>query len=814
MKRILITGLIFVLLMSSAAYGANPASQDTFELEGLHDEVTVHYDSFGIPHIYATNHHDLYMVQGYITAQDRWWQMEWSRHQAKGELASIMGESLVSTDVFLRTIGLKRNAEVDLTVLSEGALASMEAYAEGVNAWILDKEPGDLAMEYNFAAMLGAEMEIAPWEPLDAAAFAQAMAILFERSRLENELLKMGLIEVGGPLAPLLLMPEYNYDRDPLISEPGWQPSELPPAAAPEAGFALNLDGFRYPTMPIPMFEEFGSNSWAISGDLTESGFPILANDPHISQGNPSVWYEVGLHCVEFTADCNVDSYGYSLPGVPSFVIGHNNHIAWGMTVSGLDTIDIYTLELNPENPNQYMFEGEWLDMDIITETIEVANGDPVEIEVRMTRFGPVIHELVGFEQPMAARLVAGEPSTAIEAFYLIVQARNWDDFQAAVAQFDFAGQNFIYADVDGNIGVVSGGRIPIRVEGHDGTVPVPGIDSSFDWQGFVDPMDNPRLFNPEQGYIVSANNAFVRPEDFPTVITKYYAYGQRAARIETLIQESEVHNIERTIAIQNDTYDPMGPYLLPALADIDLGDADLNDARDWLLEWDMRNDADSSRAALYNAIWMHLVPLAFDELELAGGVPGGSREMFLMRGMLMGEHPLWQNAALGTNDSAELLTMAFRDAWEMLAEALGDDPDSWRWDALHISNAKHTPFGQLPAGENIGLDLVINDIYRTFNRQIGVPGGLDNINNQRWDARNGHFELDGAIVSMRMIVDFSDFDNSRFIHELGQSGDPFSPHFDDMNPLWATGAYHPYGFTPGAVEAITARTVIYTPAE
>jgi penicillin amidase len=310
----------------------------------------------------------------------------------------------------------------------------------------------------------------------------------------------------------------------------------------------------------------------------------------------------------------------------------------------------------------------------------------------------------------------------------------------------------------------------------------------------------------------VGANNAFVRPDDFPTIITRYYDYGQRAGRIETLIQQSEVHSMDTVTAIQNDTYNPMAPYLLPILADIEFDDPDLEAARDWLLEWDGRNDADSGGATLFNALWMYLVPLAFDELEPAGGVPGGTREMFLMRGMLAGDHPLWQNAELDTNDRHELLAMAFQSGYEYLVDELGPDFDSWRWDALHISYAQNTPFGRLPAGVNIGLDLMINDIYRTFNRQIGVPGGLENINNQRWDARNGDFQLDGAVVSMRMIVDFSDFDNSRFVHELGQSGDPFSPHFDDMSELWASGNYHPYAFTPQAVEAITERTLILTP--
>ena len=596
-KHVVFTILILLLMISVGIPGpasAQMSEAETVELPGLDGEVTVRYDGFGIPHIYATTAHDLFMTQGYVTAQDRWWQMEWSRRQANGELASIMGESLVSTDVFLRTIGLKRNAEEDLSVMSDEAFAALEAYADGVNAWIMDKEPGELATEYNFAAMLGADVEIEPWQPLDTVAFTQAMSILFERSNLEGELLKMGLIEAGGPLAPILLLPEFNYDRDPIIKEPGWQPEPMPAAAeAPAVAMTVpDLTGITVPT--LPMYEHFGSNSWVISGELTESGMPILANDPHISQGNPSVWYEVGIHCVELSEACNFDLYGYSLPGVPLLVVGHNQYYAWGLTVSVLDTIDVYTLEINPDNPHQYLFEDEWVDMTVYEETIEVANGDPVEVEVLETRFGPVIHELVGFEQPMAARMVAAEPSHGIDALYLGHQATSWEEFEEAVALFDLAGQNFAYADMDGNIGAISAGRIPIRVPGHDGTVPVPGIDSSYDWQGFVEGINNPRIFNPEIGYVVAANNAFARPDAYTFQISRYYSYGQRAGRIETLIQEQDVHNIESSIAIQNDTWNPIAPYLLPALAEIDIDDADLAAARDWLLEWDMMNDADS----------------------------------------------------------------------------------------------------------------------------------------------------------------------------------------------------------------------------
>lgn len=818
MKKLLMLGLIGWLVVGSAVYAANPraARQDSLTLAGLDGEVTVKYDGFGIPHIYATTPHDLFMVQGYVTAQDRWWQMEWSRHQAHGTTAELLGESMIGTDTFLRTLGLTRNAQQDWEALSPEMQDALQAYADGVNAWLEGKTPAEAAIEYRFIEQLGAEVTLEDWTPLDTLTFAQAMAINFEQSNIELELLKAGLIDAGGPLAPLLLLPIYDYEHDPLISEPGWRPETA--SRGQEVALAAPPDLSRFQEInPLPMLslnQGGGSNSWAISGDLTDTGKPILANDPHIGQGLPSVWYEIGLHCVEVSPDCPFDVYGYVFPGAPGVILGHNQHIAWGMTVSGLDTIDVYTLELNPDNPLQYRYNGEWRDIEVITETIEVAGGDPIDVEIKMTHFGPMIHELVGFEQPMAAHVRASAaPCTGLQTFYYLNQATNWEEFQQAVAYFDLAGQNVIYADVDGNIGIISGGRIPRRAAGHDGTTPVDGTTDQFEWQGFLDPSENPRLFNPEAGYIVAANNAFLRPEDFPVPFASYYDYGYRARRIETLIQAEPVHSVDSVIAIQNDTFNPSAGIVMPVLKELEFDEVDLNAARDWLAGWDMHNHADSPQAALYNAFWLKLMPLAFDELAPAGGVDGDSGQVFLMRGMILGAHPLWNNAELGINDRDEILKLAFQQGYEMMVEMQGDNPDAWRWDAVHYSYARHSAFRSLDEGLSDEVDALIAETDDLFSRKIGVPGGTSNVNNQRWNATNGNFILDGAIVSMRMIVDFSDLDNSRFVHGLGQSGDPSSPHYDDMMELWATGQYHPSPFTAEAVDALTEKVVTFAPA-
>jgi penicillin amidase len=443
-----------------------------------------------------------------------------------------------------------------------------------------------------------------------------------------------------------------------------------------------------------------------------------------------------------------------------------------------------------------------------------VAGGEAVTVQVRETRFGPVINDLLGMETPMAARMVAAEPGRSMEVIYWLPRAQNWEEFQAGVALFDFTGQNFVYADVEGNIGVVSGGRMPLRVEGHDGTLPMAGVDASFEWLGFLDKAENPRVFNPEAGFIVASNNAFARPEDLPTPMAVYYDFGYRARRAEQLIMAQEVHSVESMMAIQTDNFNPAGEILIPTLLGLDFGDPALNELRDWLGEWDYMNDADSGQAALFNAFWLKILPLAFDELAPAGGVSGDSRDMYVMAGMMQAQSPLWRNAELGIDNRDEQLKLAFGQAVEMLTAELGPDYQVWRWDAIHISYPRHAPLGQLPLGANPTLDTFIPTLNRYFNREVGVDGGTASINNQRWDARRGDFYLSGGVVSMRMIIDFSNLDNSKFTRELGQVGSPLSPHFDDMTPFWVNGDYRPYGFTPEAVAAITVRTLNFSPAE
>lgn len=816
LKRVLvIVPLLASLLLAPLAASAQAPAEKAFDVPGLDGEVTIRYDDWGVPNIYAATTHDLMVAQGFVHAADRWWQMEWFRHQGSGRLSEIAGSSLVDTDRTLRTLGLARNAQNDLDHASPEVLDLLQAYADGVNARLAGKTPIEAAIEYQFLNTLrrgsGAPevAEIEPWTPLNSATWLQVMSLALSGNAY-NELIRAQIVEIAGQDSLSTLAPGYDYEHYPLIMEPGWTaPEDFP--AAPDAApipTARTLPGLE-DLAALAHDVGLGSNNWVVNGARTESGLPLLANDPHLSIMMPSIWYEIGLHCAPLGETCPYDVAGFSFAGAPFVIVGHNQRIGWGVTNVGTDVQDLYRLEINPDDPLQYRFDGDWLDMDTITETITPWDAAPVEAEVHLTRFGPMVDEIFGVPEPVALRWAAAEPNRNFESLMLLNKASNWDEFQAAVADFDLAAQNFVYADTDGNIGYIMSGRVPLRVEGHDGTLPVDGTTAAYDWQGFADPMDNPRLFNPDAGMIVTANNAVLAPDDFPTVINLDWAYGYRAARITTLLQATALHTLETFAAIQFDNYDSGAAIVIPALAAADLGDERLNEAAAWLAEWDGQNGADSPQAALFNVFWDRFLPLVFDEVPIY-------EESFSMYrlSLMVGQpdHPVWANAELGIDDPDTLMALALGDALDWMGATYGTDREAWRWGTLHVAHFLAAPLGQLPQGLDPALDQLLPLIFNLFNREIETSGGGEIINATGWSVDSGTFDVE-TLPSMRMILDFSDFDQSRLVHTTGQSGNPSSLHYADLLPLWAVGESHAHAFSAAAVEAGTETLWTLSPA-
>ncbi|MFQ5421616.1 MAG: penicillin acylase family protein, partial [Anaerolineae bacterium] len=575
----------------------------------------------GIPQIYAANEADLYFAQGYVHAQDRFWQMEFWRHIGQGRISEITGSATLNSDKFIRTMGWNRYAAEAVAYYREEEpefYAVLEAYAAGVNAYI-DQHRDELSINQTILGLVNEKWEIEPWQPLDTVAWGVVMSDDLS-GNWSSEIRRARLIRDLGEAAVANLLPTYPYDNRPVIAPTADQVNELPKDEAMLRELItavdwdnVNLDviagrpenGFIFGASPF-----VGSNNWVIRGEHTDTGMPLLANDPHLAIQMPSIWYEVGLHSP------GMDVRGFSFAGVPGVIIGHNNHIAWGVTNVGPDVEDLFIEKINPSNPNQYEFKGEWQDMDVVQEVIKVNGGDDVTINVRITRHGPIINDipsiaprLEGQNDVLAMQWTAQEPSRVLQSVVMLNQAENYDDFRDALRYWDIPSQNFVYADTEGNIGYQMPGLVPIRKNGN-GLVPVPGWTGEYEWEGWVPYEELPALFNPERGYIVTANHAVV-DENYPNFINIYWADGDRGQRITEMI-EAEI-NGDGTVSaddiarIQFDSKSLVADSYVPLFANLSSSDSQVQAALERLRGWDRQLRRDSVPAALFEIFRMQL---------------------------------------------------------------------------------------------------------------------------------------------------------------------------------------------------------------
>ncbi len=774
-----------------------PQTKDTLSLPGLHEQVDVFRDSYGVPHIYATNTHDLFMAQGFVHAQDRFWQMEFWRRSGSGTLSEILGSSALDSDRFIRTVGWHRTAAQELENYNESELSVLEAYAEGVNAYI-EQNSGSLGLEFTVLGLTGVRFDPEPWTPLNTLTWAKLMAWDLGGNR-SAELTRAHIATRVGTKALEELMPPYDDDHPTIVAEAVHEASL---AAVPEAAFDLNVLGFG---------EGLGSNNWVISGERTESGKPILADDTHLGIQMPSIWYEVGLHCEPIGPECPFNVVGFSFASSPGVIIGHNDHIAWGVTNLGPDVQDFFIEKINPENPNQYEFKGQWKDMEIIREEITVAGQDDPEIvNVRITRHGPIINDVIGGVeeewsygwQPLAFSWTALQPGTLVKSILMINNASNWDEFRAALSYWDVPSQNFVYADVEGNIGYQAPGRIPIRAAG-DGTMPVPGWTGAYEWIDYI-PFDSlPRAYNPAEGYIVTANNAVVGT-DYPYFISADWAPGYRARRIVEMIEADESITVEDVMTMHGDNVVLYAQDILPFLLQLPTTDPKQAQALDYLRDWDFRAERESVPAVIFESLRIHLVDRVYgDELgEQLLRRLRSNLSVALSRMLPEPETPWFDDVTTPEVESRdEILLLALGDTVDELSETLGEDMSSWKWGDLHTATFRNQSLG------NSGIGI----IEAIFNRgPVAVDGTGGAVNATSYSMSDPYAVA--AVPSQRQIVDLEYFERSLTMHTTGQSGHPFHPHYDDMIDPWRNIQYHPMLWTRGQVEAAAEAHLTLTP--
>jgi penicillin amidase len=732
-----------------------PRRPRILKIPGLEAEAEVRWDAWGVPHVYAASQHDAFLTQGYLHAGDRLWQMELNRRIGSGRLSEVFGERTVEADRFLRRVGLHRAAATEQALLEGEAREMMEAYCAGVNAWLGSHRR--LPLEF---ALLGFHPE--RWRPVDCLQWAKLMGWGLALN-WDVELFRANLRRhVSEETAQAV---DWPYPRE--------HPLTIEHAHLPAGG---------------------GSNAWVIGGDRMESGRPMLANDPHLVPQMPSAWYEVYLECPEFRAA------GASLPGAPGIVIGHNERIAWGMTASMVDTQDLFEERFEG---GRYRTPAGLVTPEVVRESIDVkGRSEPFFEEVFITRHGPVIMPAGASHGAYALRTTLIDPGSVPEAALRLLKAGGWQDVRSALELWASPSVNFMYADVDGNIGYQLAGVTPRRPE-DSGVLPAPGWTDDFEWDGYLTLDELPHSLNPASGFLVNANN---KPgPDGPAYIAGEWVDGYRAGRIAQLIQAQERLSLEDIQAMHMDSLSLPAQEFLEAIgAARDANRAPTvregtianhpatslaQKALQLLQSWDGRMLTESPGAAVYAALRARLYR------QLVETRLGEGSEAYFNANV----HPLSSTSSYqfrGTSGFLQMLREA--DLATILDEALieavrdlGPDPKRWRWGSLHRTLFRH------PMGTVRGLGWLLN------RGPYEVPGDGDTVHQASYGSRTP-FEANRWLPTYRFIADTNDWDRSLSVHVPGQSGIPGSRHYADQVPLWQDGRYHPMPFSRKAVEAAT----------
>jgi len=514
---VLVILLLIVLIAGGTVYwilrGGLPKTSGTLTTS-VQSPVEIYRDQYGVPHIVAGSMEDLCFAQGYVQAQDRLWQMDMSRRGVSGKLSEILGADFLETDYFTLTVGFTRAAEKNYRLLNPESKKLLEAYTAGVNAYIEDNYKR-LSPEFT---LLGYKPE--PWTPLDSLAIGVYMS-WYLGGNMQSELFHAALVEEVGVDLAVELFPDYP-EYGPIIAPTLKEPLSL----EDEVSKLIDLSRIAELNGKTRFVPGIGSNNWVISGDLTAGQGAILANDMHLGMGLPSIWHNIHL-----IVEDEINISGVMFPGIPGIIVGFNQDIAWGVTNTGPDVQDLYLLELNPENPTQYRYNDQWVDLDIHTAEISIkGEPEPLEIEIAETHFGPIVSGVVGLEIPISLRWTALDGTQEFDAILGLMKARNWEDFTSTLENFMSPTQNFVYADREGNIGYRANGLIPIRRSG-DGLMPSDGRSDLYEWVGYIPFDELPTVYNPPEGMIVTANHRVV-DDHYPYFISAQWAPPYRAMGI------------------------------------------------------------------------------------------------------------------------------------------------------------------------------------------------------------------------------------------------------------------------------------------
>ncbi|WP_050403117.1 penicillin acylase family protein [Bradyrhizobium embrapense] len=771
------------------------------DVAGLNAPGQILVDVWGIPHIYAGNEHDLFFLQGFNAARDRLWQIDLWRKRGLGLLAKDFGPAYAEQDKALRLFLYRGDMNAEWAAYGPKAKTYAEAFVAGVNAYVADVKAGKRPLPIEFR-IAGNMPEL--WSAEDVVRVRS-----HGLTRNVASEVKRSLVACAAGL---------DADRFRVKLEPTWTtkiPDGLDPCSVPKGVLAaydlatrpvkfaaqkdqkaaLAHDPDTYLAEADQQRDTIGSNNWVIAASRTATGRPILANDPHREHSVPSLRYIVGLNAP------GISVIGAGEPALPGISIGHNDTIAFGLTIFNVDQEDLYVYELNPDNPNQYRYGSGWEDMRIVHEKEPVKGEADRDLELKFTRHGPVIYVDADKKHAFAVRSIWFEPGTSAyfgSSDYMT--AKSWTGFLGAMRRWGAPSENQVYADTSGNIGWVAAGKTPRRVS-FDGLMPVPG-DGRYEWQGFLSLDELPKQYQPKQGFIATANQMNL-PADYPVNERRVgfeWSDSARWQRITEVLQANSKVTLADAMALQNDDTGMLARRLIALLKPLTSDDANVKKGLDLLKAWDARDAEDSAAAAVYE-VWIanHLGPVLLKTTAPKASelIAPEASSISAIVGYL--EKP---DAALGGDPAGgrdRVLRDSLGEAVADVAGKLGPDASMWRWGRLHVARFDHAL-------------MPLADKATATQMQVGplAFGGAANVPRAATYRRSDYHLLAGA--SFRMVLDVGNWDASRTINTPGQSGDPFSGHYRDLAPLWATGQYVPLLYSRPAVEAATAEAITLTP--
>jgi penicillin amidase len=729
--------------------------------------------------------------------------MDCQRRLASGRLAEVLGARALPVDRWLRILGFRRVATIEAEQMSVAARSEMEAYAAGVNAWI---QQDRLPLEFS---LLRYRPE--PWTPTDSLAWAKMISWSLSMN-WESELLRARLVALLGAQRAAELEPAYPA-RCPLVVPPEVAYDQIGEEAERLVAESRSYVGPR-PNAGPPVQEGVGSNNWAIAGERSATGTPLLAGDMHLPMGIPAIWYE--NHLIELSdSGAGLDVTGISLPGAPGVVSGHNGCVAWSFTAAFADVQDTYLEHLRPDSAGdlECEYEGRWGPVQSVDEVIRVRGGRALTERVILTRHGPIIDPIAGDlceDGSLALRWTAFEPETMFEALRSMNRARTCAEFREALRHWTSPAVNVVYADTQGKIAYQLAGRVPVRARG-DGRLPVPGWSGEYEWQGYIPFDELPQRHDPPEGYLVTANNKIVS-DDYPHFISAEYATGNRAQRIVELITERDRLDVPDMQAMQLDQVSPLARIVARALGALSPEDPELASVVAAMRDWDGRLTPDSMEAAVCQNFVVQMARLMLhDRLgALAERYMGRGPALVVAEGSLFAHRAQeWLEEQLRSPDSTwydlgggerreEVMLRALRASLDDLRQRLGDG--EWSWGRLHTVTFTH-PLGTVEPFASI------------FNRGPYPVGGDSNTIWATGNRMNGSRPGNTIGPPFRFVADLGDLRHAWANLAPGQSGQPGSPSYDDQIAAWFSGEYHPMLYDRCEVEREAVARLILEPA-